>query len=70
MLIFSHFLFWQLFVSLRPFLLYSLCVLCHSKRHFLLYVFLLFAAQSWFLSVSEDYTNNDQATSRACNGAN
>lgn len=27
-------------------------------------------AQAWLLTVGEDYTNNNQATSRACSGAN
>ena len=27
-------------------------------------------ARAWLFSVGEDYTNNNQATSRACNGAN
>lgn len=26
--------------------------------------------QAWLLAVGEDYTNNNQATSRACGGAN
>lgn len=28
------------------------------------------AAQAWLLSAGEDYTNNNQATSRAYEGAN
>ncbi len=31
---------------------------------------LLAAAPAWLLSAGEDYTNNNHATSRACNGAN
>lgn len=52
------------------FSLWSSCFTSSSERCFSLHSSLLTAARAWLLSASEDYTNNDQATSMACNGAN